>query len=109
MVLFSGGQDSTVCLAWALERYGSVETIGFDYGQSHKVELDCREKIRTKLTDAFPQWGERLGPDHLLHLNENLLFVLLRLLDKLFLQLVRGIDRLIDHFSKSIKLVVDLL
>jgi 7-cyano-7-deazaguanine synthase len=69
MVLFSGGQDSTVCLAWALERYGTVETIGFDYGQSHQVELDCRDEIRTKLTDAFLQWSERLGPDHLLHLN----------------------------------------
>lgn len=69
LVLFSGGQDSTLCLAWALERYASVETIGFDYGQSHKVELDCRTTVRTRLADAFPPWGERLGPDHLLHLN----------------------------------------
>ncbi|MCE7997794.1 MAG: 7-cyano-7-deazaguanine synthase QueC [Rhodobiaceae bacterium] len=69
MVLFSGGQDSTVCLAWALDRFGSVETIGFDYGQSHKVELDCRATIRSKLAESFPQWTDRLGPDHLLHLN----------------------------------------
>ncbi len=69
LVLFSGGQDSTVCLAWALERFASVETIGFDYGQSHKVELDCRQAIRTQLSETFPEWGARLGPDHLLHLN----------------------------------------
>lgn len=69
LVLFSGGQDSTLCLAWALERYATVETIGFDYGQSHKVELDCRATIRTKLAEGFPHWGERLGDDHLLHLN----------------------------------------
>jgi len=69
MVLFSGGQDSTVCLAWALDRFASVETIGFDYGQSHKIELDCRATVRTKLAESFPQWENRLGPDHLLHLN----------------------------------------
>lgn len=69
MVLFSGGQDSTVCLAWALDRFASVETIGFDYGQSHKIELECRMTVRSKLTEIFPQWRDRLGHDHLLHLN----------------------------------------
>jgi 7-cyano-7-deazaguanine synthase len=68
LVLFSGGQDSTVCLAWALNRYERVETIGFDYGQRHRVELECRGVVRQAITDAFPQWGAKLGEDHLLDL-----------------------------------------
>jgi 7-cyano-7-deazaguanine synthase len=68
LVLFSGGQDSTVCLAWALSRYTRVETIGFDYGQRHRVELDCRTVVRADLAQAFPQWEQRLGEDHLLDL-----------------------------------------
>jgi len=68
MVLFSGGQDSTVCLAWALERYDVVETIAFDYGQAHHVELACRTVVREKLSVEFPAWGAKLGEDHLLHL-----------------------------------------
>lgn len=68
LVVFSGGQDSTACLAWALQRFSRVETIGFDYGQRHKVELDCREPIRQALTQAFPQWAPKLGPDHRLDL-----------------------------------------
>jgi 7-cyano-7-deazaguanine synthase len=68
LVVFSGGQDSTACLAWALARYSRVETIGFDYGQRHKVELDCRGRIRTELAQAFPEWAPRLGEDHLLDL-----------------------------------------
>jgi 7-cyano-7-deazaguanine synthase len=68
LVLFSGGQDSTVCLAWALARYDAVETLGFDYGQSHKVELDCRARIREKLSEMSPDWAARLGPDHTLAL-----------------------------------------
>lgn len=68
LVLFSGGQDSTVCLAWALERFASVETVGFDYGQRHRVELDVRPRIIGELRARFPSWGERLGADHLLHL-----------------------------------------
>ncbi|MBX3604388.1 MAG: 7-cyano-7-deazaguanine synthase QueC [Piscinibacter sp.] len=68
LVLFSGGQDSTVCLAWALQRYSSVETIGFDYGQRHEVELTCRQKVREELRGRFPKWGKRLGDDHLLDL-----------------------------------------
>ena len=62
LVLFSGGQDSTTCLAWALARYPHVETVGFAYGQRHAVELDCRAPIRAALT-AF--WPGRLGPDHI--------------------------------------------
>jgi 7-cyano-7-deazaguanine synthase len=69
LVLFSGGQDSTVCLAWALEHFGHVETIGFDYGQRHRVELECRRTVRTQLRARFPQWSERLGDDHLLDLS----------------------------------------
>lgn len=65
LVLFSGGQDSTTCLAWALARFAHVETVGFDYGQRHRVELDARPKLRAALA-AFPQWTGRLGGDHLL-------------------------------------------
>lgn len=68
LVVFSGGQDSTACLAWALTRYSHVETIGFDYGQRHRVELHCRPRIRSELARAFPHWGARLGSDHLLDL-----------------------------------------
>lgn len=68
LVVFSGGQDSTACLAWALSRYAHVETIGFDYGQRHRVELDCRATVRTELSAAFPAWGARLGEDHMLDL-----------------------------------------
>ena len=64
LVLFSGGQDSTTCLAWALTRFARVETVGFDYRQRHRVELDCREVIRDRLKREFPQWGEKLGDDH---------------------------------------------
>ncbi|HEY9067902.1 MAG TPA: 7-cyano-7-deazaguanine synthase QueC [Burkholderiaceae bacterium] len=68
LVLFSGGQDSTACLAWALARYAHVETIGFDYGQRHAVELDCRRRVRAALQVKFPQWKTKLGDDHLLDL-----------------------------------------
>jgi len=66
LVLFSGGQDSTTCLAWALARYPHVETIGFAYGQRHAVELTCREPIRAQLTT------QALGPDHLVDLTATL-------------------------------------
>ena len=67
LVLFSGGQDSTTCLAWALRRFGEVETVGFDYGQRHRVELDVRPGLRDGL-EALALGG-RLGPDHLLPLD----------------------------------------
>ncbi len=69
LVLFSGGQDSTTCLAWALERYDHVETIGFDYGQRHVIELECRQKVLERLRAQFPHWVPRLGNDHLLDLS----------------------------------------
>jgi 7-cyano-7-deazaguanine synthase len=69
LVLFSGGQDSATCLAWALDRFGTVETVGFDYGQRHRVELDCRADVREGLAALEPAWRERLGPDHLLDLS----------------------------------------
>lgn len=69
LVLFSGGQDSTVCLAWALAHFARVETLGFDYGQRHRIELDCRQVARSELARQFPHWGERLGEDHLLDLS----------------------------------------
>lgn len=69
LVLFSGGQDSTTCLALALDRYDSVETIGFDYGQRHSVELDCRRPILDQIRTRFPNWGKKLGEDHVLDLS----------------------------------------
>ena len=66
LVLFSGGQDSTACLAWALERYERVETVGFDYGQRHAVELAARQAVLSALRREFSAWAARLGQDHLL-------------------------------------------
>ncbi|MDO9403976.1 MAG: 7-cyano-7-deazaguanine synthase QueC [Polaromonas sp.] len=68
LVLFSGGQDSTTCLALALSRYERVETIAFDYGQRHRVELDARLHVLQQVRAQFPQWAGRLGDDHLLDL-----------------------------------------
>jgi 7-cyano-7-deazaguanine synthase len=64
LVLLSGGQDSAVCLAWALSRFERVETLGFDYGQRHKVELSCRETLRATISALKPEWRDRLGEDH---------------------------------------------
>ncbi|MDX3906089.1 MAG: 7-cyano-7-deazaguanine synthase QueC [Pigmentiphaga sp.] len=64
LVLFSGGQDSTTCLAWALARYAAVETVGFDYGQRHRVELEARQNVLRELRARFPRWAQRLGEDH---------------------------------------------
>jgi 7-cyano-7-deazaguanine synthase len=69
LVLFSGGQDSTVCLAWALQRFARVETIGFDYGQRHAVELEVRPRIRAALAAHSEQWRERLGEDRVVRLD----------------------------------------
>ena len=66
LVLFSGGQDSSVCLAWALSRYGHVETVGFDYGQRHAVEMAARQVVRRQMAAIDPAWGDRLGEDHVL-------------------------------------------
>jgi 7-cyano-7-deazaguanine synthase len=66
LVLFSGGQDSTTCLAWALERYDHVETVAFDYGQRHRIELDARLVVLARLRRQYPQWSAKLGEDHLL-------------------------------------------
>ena len=68
LVLFSGGQDSTTCLAWALDRFAAVETVGFAYGQRHAVELEARPRILEKLR-GFPNWAGRLDTDHLLSLD----------------------------------------
>ncbi len=70
LVLFSGGQDSTTTLAWALDRYQRVETIGFDYGQRHRVELEQRRVVLDHLAQAFPAWAEKLGEDHMLDLSD---------------------------------------
>jgi 7-cyano-7-deazaguanine synthase len=69
LVLFSGGQDSTVCLAWALERFARVETIGFDYGQRHAVELEVRPRIRAGLAAFSEVWRTRLSDDHIIRLD----------------------------------------
>jgi len=68
LVLFSGGQDSTTCLAWALQRYERVETIGFDYGQRHAIELTVRPTVLSKLRALAPEWDRRLGEDHMVDL-----------------------------------------
>ena len=68
LVLFSGGQDSTTCLAWALECFAAVETIGFDYGQRHRIELECRKAVLSRLRREFPRWDQKLGDDHMVDL-----------------------------------------
>jgi 7-cyano-7-deazaguanine synthase len=68
LVLFSGGQDSATCLAWALDRYARVETVGFDYGQRHGVEMQARLDVRRSMAERFPQWAERLGEDFVIDL-----------------------------------------
>jgi len=69
LVLFSGGQDSTTCLAWALDRYAVVETVGFDYGQRHASELDARPRVLAAIRAGFPHWAGRMGADHMLPLD----------------------------------------
>jgi 7-cyano-7-deazaguanine synthase len=69
LVLFSGGQDSTTCLAWALQRYERVETIGFDYGQRHAIELSVRPTVLEKMRAMSPDWDARLGQDHMIDLS----------------------------------------
>jgi len=64
LVLFSGGQDSTLCLAWALSRYARVETVGFDYGQRHDAELKARQAVFGAFASDFPEWSARRGEDH---------------------------------------------
>jgi 7-cyano-7-deazaguanine synthase len=68
LVLFSGGQDSATCIAWALDRFAHVETVGFDYGQRHIVELACRGTFLGALRERYPKWSRRLGDDHVLDL-----------------------------------------
>lgn len=69
LVLFSGGQDSTVCLAWALSKFDQVETIGFDYGQRHRIELECRLTVLDRIREKFPEWAEKLGEDRVIDLS----------------------------------------
>jgi 7-cyano-7-deazaguanine synthase len=69
LVLFSGGQDSTTCLAWALSRYEKVETIGFDYGQRHAIELSVRPDVLRKMRALSPDWDNKLGEDHMIDLS----------------------------------------
>jgi len=68
LVLFSGGQDSTTCLAWALSKYDRVETIGFDYGQRHIIELACRDQVFGRIREGFPSWAAKLGTDQVVNL-----------------------------------------
>jgi 7-cyano-7-deazaguanine synthase len=69
LVLFSGGQDSATCLAWALSRYAKVETIGFDYGQRHAIELTVRPTVLQQVRALSPQWNDKLGGDHMIDLS----------------------------------------
>ena len=69
LVLFSGGQDSTTCLAWALKNFDKVETIGFNYGQRHQVEMTCRSVVLSAIRESFPDWSLKLGEDHVLDLD----------------------------------------
>ena len=69
LVLFSGGQDSSTCLAWALERFERVETVGFDYGQRHTIELTVRGRLRDAMRSIKPHWQNRLGDDHMINLS----------------------------------------
>ena len=69
LVIFSGGQDSTTCLAWALRRFERVRTLGFAYGQRHAVEMSCRETLRTALRELDPLWARRLGEDQVLDID----------------------------------------
>jgi 7-cyano-7-deazaguanine synthase len=69
LVLFSGGQDSSTCVAWALDRFARVETLGFDYGQRHRVELECRAAVRDGIAALRADWDARLGEDHTLSLD----------------------------------------
>jgi 7-cyano-7-deazaguanine synthase len=68
LVLFSGGQDSATCLAWALSRYGRVETVGFFYGQRHEIEMEARQEVLRRLRAEFPDWRARLGDDHIVNI-----------------------------------------
>ncbi|MFZ4787430.1 MAG: 7-cyano-7-deazaguanine synthase QueC [Beijerinckiaceae bacterium] len=69
LVLFSGGQDSSTCLAWALERFERVETVGFDYGQRHTIELTVRGQLRDAMRSIKQHWQNRLGDDHMINLS----------------------------------------
>src|SRR3954466_12287730 len=68
LVLFSGGQDSTTCLAWALRRFARVEMIGFSYGQRHAIELECRDRLLSGIKSLRPDWAEKLGESHTLEI-----------------------------------------
>lgn len=69
LLIYSGGQDSGTCLAWALEHFSRVRTLGFVYGQRHDVEMQCRLRLREEVARAFPHWGSRLGPDVVLEVD----------------------------------------
>jgi len=69
LILFSGGQDSATCLAWALNKYNYVETVGFNYEQRHAVEMECRKVVLANVAKSFPEWGVKLGEDHVVDLS----------------------------------------
>ncbi len=69
LLLFSGGQDSATCLAWALSNFDLIETVGFDYGQRHSIEMQCRDQVRKEIAKLTPKWRDRLGQDHIVDLS----------------------------------------
>ena len=69
LIMFSGGQDSATCLAWAFERFDYVETVGFNYQQRHSIEMSCRQTVLESIKAAFPKWANKLGEDHIIDLS----------------------------------------
>lgn len=69
LIMFSGGQDSATCLAWALNRFDYVETVGFNYEQRHSIEMNCRQTVLANMRAAFPNWAKKLGEDHIIDLS----------------------------------------
>ena len=69
LIMFSGGQDSATCLAWAIDKYDYIETVGFNYDQRHLVEMECRKTVLRKVRSSFPEWNKKIFDDHIIDLN----------------------------------------
>ena len=69
LIMFSGGQDSATCLAWACAHFDYVETVGFDYDQRHVIEMQARETVLSEMRELFPDWSDKIGQDHIVDLS----------------------------------------